>query len=369
MKRGGLLSFFLLYTAVSPLLLSCGDGLATSAPETKLRAEGRHTALVVHSLLQRISLYNDRLLPVTSTWSAEEVTAPLGDRYTFYSPPEIARDFREKEQNPQVEDGAPLPTVFVDSVAPGLSLIQVTEFRRVTIKNYPGDTTGTWREFRQALWQTRHEEVTLIDLRNNPGGSVMICLGMADELVPDQRVLVTQENRAAPWNGKPLLSSLPSSGGGLGEERRFVFLANHRSASCSELFLASALGNREDRFVGQTTFGKGVGQSLWTLPDGGMLRATSLLFWAPDGISWNGVGIAPDVEKHDREEQLQAAIELAHQMKNDQSSPLPPRKLEERLFARSAHLADLVGSVAEFSPRPAEEIVPLDSIYSETREP
>lgn len=356
---------FALVGVVAALLGSgCGD---SASPSLELRAEGRHTALVVHGLLSRISLYSDKLLPVTETWKIDEVVAPLGDRFTFYSPPEIAEEWREQDQNPIEKDGEPLPSVFVHQLESGFSLIQVTEFLRVSIEKVYSDTAGTWREFRNALRETEGDSVTLIDLRNNPGGSVAICLAMADELVPEGRVLIASENHASPWSGEPLFQTTVSTAGGLGENRRFLFLANNWSASCAELMLAAVRGNRDDRFVGTTTYGKGIGQSLWTLPDGGMLRATSLRFWGPDGGSWHGEGLHPDVVVEERGAQLSVALAEAHQMAGRPPLLRELDDLEEKLWGQSAAgvgRSARADAPREFEARSSEELLPLDSLLA-----
>jgi len=207
----------------------------------------------------------------------------------------------------------PLPTVYADSLAPDLSLIQVTEFRNVTISSDPGhgDTTGTWAEFRTALRQTASDAVTLLDLRGNPGGNIRICLGMADELVASG-VLLRMEDRSASYqpeqSGVLIVQATP---GGLGEARRFILLADAHSASCSEIFVAAIRANRSDALIGQTTYGKGIGQSQWRTPGGGLLKVTSIRLSDAHGETWHHVGIAPDQAITGSAEQLAEALTLA----------------------------------------------------------
>ena len=208
----------------------------------------------------------------------------------------------------------PLPTVYTDSLAPDLSLIQLTEFRNVTISTDPGhgDTTGSWAEFRNALRQTAGDAVTLLDLRGNPGGNIRICLGMADELVASG-VLLRMEDRSASYqpeiSGIQLVEATP---GGLGESRQFILLADAHSASCSEIFVAAIRANRSDPLIGQTTYGKGIGQSQWRTPGGGLLKVTSIRLSDAHGDTWHQVGITPDEAIVGSTEQLAEALVLAH---------------------------------------------------------
>lgn len=209
-----------------------------------------------------------------------------------------------------------IPTVWVDSIADSISLIQITQFSLVTseadITNLEtdNDTLGTWREFRQALQETSKDEVTLLDLRFNPGGAVNICKAMADELVAENEILYLSDDREA-----TKIDTIIATKNGLGESRKFVMLANEGSASCSEIFIASVLGNRDIPLVGKTTYGKGIGQGhFWTYARG-LVKITSLGLSNNKSVTWNEVGIKPSHEVEGALVQLEKATSLAQEMK------------------------------------------------------
>ena len=310
-----------------PWALACctATGGEEAVPGASLDAPGRFETLVAHGLLSRFYLWPEEIPDVEKVWSVDELLAPVADRWTWYSEPVAAEKAREEEENPVVlPSGDPVPTVLSASAGPGISYLRVTQFKRVTMEKVAGDTSGSWLEFRKALRATADDGATILDLRGNPGGNVDVCLGMADELVPGGRTLVFEEDAVSPWYGLPMRRAYPSKAGGLGESRDFVILIDGGSASCAEIFVAAVRGTRpRDAAVGTRSYGKGIGQSIWNTPGGGLLRITSLRLFAPDGSSWHRSGIAPDVEVSGSADQLARAVEEARKMLSRASAPAP----------------------------------------------
>jgi carboxyl-terminal processing protease len=235
-----------------------------------------------------------------------------------------------------------IPTVWVDSIADGISLIQITQFSLVTSEadiansETDNDTLGTWREFREALQETSKDEVTLLDLRYNPGGAINICTAMADELVAKNKILYLSDDRET-----IKIDTIIATKNGLGESRRFVMLANEGSASCSEIFIASVLGSRNISFVGKTTYGKGIGQGhFWTYASG-LVKITSLGLSNNKSITWHEIGIKPSHEVEGALAQLEKATSLAQEMTLE---PLP--KIISSVSSR-----DLLGVQTQLSNR------------------
>ena len=72
-------------------------------------------------------------------------------------------------------------------------------------------------------------------------------------------------------------------------------LVNGYSASASELFTGAAKDMGAAVIVGETTFGKGIVQSVIALPDGSGYQFTSARYFTPSGHVIQGNGITPDV--------------------------------------------------------------------------
>ena len=103
-----------------------------------------------------------------------------------------------------------------------------------------------------------------------------------------------------------------------------VLLINQYSASASEILSGILKENTENvTLVGNTTYGKGVIQSLYELNDGSGLKITTNEYFTPNHNKINKIGIEPDVKiddymykgKLDKEQdtQLKKALEILNQ--------------------------------------------------------
>ena len=72
-------------------------------------------------------------------------------------------------------------------------------------------------------------------------------------------------------------------------------IANGSTASAGELFTAALRDLKDARVVGETTFGKGVMQSTFSLGDGSTVTLTVSRYNPPSGVNYDGVGIVPDL--------------------------------------------------------------------------
>tara|TARA_B110000483_G_scaffold243412_1_gene333068 strand:+ start:553 stop:1866 length:1314 start_codon:yes stop_codon:yes gene_type:complete len=208
------------------------------------------------------------------------------------------------------KENVALPTVFVDSLTQGVSIIQVTIFEDQTLEIAESDTSGTWLEFRNALTTTQDEQVTVIDLRSNPGGFVNICTNMADELVGEELFYIGHEINDGVFSDDTIIGTT----GGLAENRKFILLANGGSASCSELFIEAVTKNSDTPLIGVQTYGKGIAQGFFRTIRDGILKTTTLQYYDGAGVSYHGLGHRPDYIIEDPDAQLAKAVELANQI-------------------------------------------------------
>ena len=97
-----------------------------------------------------------------------------------------------------------------------------------------------------------------------------------------------------------------------------VVLVNGSTASASEIVAGALKDYDKATIVGETTFGKGVVQTLLNLSRGTLLKVTTARWYTPKGSSINGEGITPDKSvtltyddaNHGRDPQLDAAKKL-----------------------------------------------------------
>ena len=149
--------------------------------------------------------------------------------------------------------------------------------------------TVTESQFEEALEELIEAgaEGIIFDLRDNPGGQLDTVVAMAD-MVLGEGIILTVED--ASGNVDTYESDAESS-----LDLPMVCIINGNSASASEVFVG-ALSYYGAVVVGETSFGKGIVQTLWTLSDGSGIKFTTASYYTPSGESLHGVGITPDIE-------------------------------------------------------------------------
>ena len=154
--------------------------------------------------------------------------------------------------------------------------IQITGFKE-----------NTYDQFMEAIeeLQSQGMQGLVLDLRNNPGGLVRAVYRIGDELLPEGVMVYTEDKNE---KREELICDdkyldIP-----------MVVLVNGNSASASEILAGAAKDMDVATLVGTQTFGKGLVQRLFTLPDGSGLNITIQKYFTPNGTSIHGTGITPD---------------------------------------------------------------------------
>ncbi len=156
----------------------------------------------------------------------------------------------------------------------------------------------------------------IIDLRDNPGGSLQQVVYIADRLLPRGLIVYTEDRNknVEQRNSDEVELDLP-----------MAVLINGNSASASEI-LAGALKDHEKAIlIGTKTFGKGIVQELRSLNDGSGLKVTTSKYFTPSGVCIQGIGIKPDIE-----------VEMAEEFKNTPVSQIPKDKDPQLIKAEEA---------------------------------
>lgn len=135
-------------------------------------------------------------------------------------------------------------------------------------------------EFVAALEKLRSQGMKrlIVDLRNNPGGYLDQAYKMSDELLPKGRKVVYTKGRRPEFN-----EEYTSTGNGRFDKGSLIILVNHGSASASEIVSGAAQDWDRGLIVGETTFGKGLVQRQFDLPDGSAFRLTIARYYTPSG--------------------------------------------------------------------------------------
>lgn len=130
----------------------------------------------------------------------------------------------------------------------------------------------------------------ILDLRNNGGGLLNQGILVSDAFLSEGDI-VFQRSRG-------MTQRLASA-----DRRAFalpmVVLVNRYSASASEIVAGALQDNGRALVIGEETFGKGVGQSVLPLENGGQLVYLSFEWLTPSRRSINKQGIVPDVHADD----------------------------------------------------------------------
>lgn len=175
----------------------------------------------------------------------------------------------------------------------------------VAVSSFESPTSA---QFNQAISDLESEgmESLIIDLRDNPGGLLNTACMMLDRILPKGKLLVymldKNDKRSEEYSEDNTELDIP-----------IVILMNGNSASASEVFAGCLKDYDAATIVGETSFGKGIVQTVFTLSDGSRIKLTTASYYSPNGTNIHGVGIQPDIEVTDdpeteEDEQLLAAI-------------------------------------------------------------
>ena len=169
----------------------------------------------------------------------------------------------------------------------------------------------TGAQFAKALKQLQKKNIEglVVDLRNNPGGSLSTVCDILDSILPKGLIVYTKDK-----NGKK--EEYTSD-----EKHRLNLpmsvLVNGQSASASEIFAGAVQDYGKAEIIGTQTYGKGVVQNLFDLKDGTSVKLTIAEYLIAGQFGINGKGVTPDVEVQyekdaqnpDRDNQLEKALE------------------------------------------------------------
>ncbi|WP_173912211.1 S41 family peptidase [Acinetobacter sp. Marseille-Q1618] len=156
------------------------------------------------------------------------------------------------------------------------------------VKVFQQDTANEVKRLLEEYDTTRLKAV-LIDLRNNPGGLLSAAVETAD-LFLNQGTIVSTKSRS---EGNQQFQALP---GNEFPNVKMGILINNRSASAAEVFTAAMKEHQRAWVIGEKSYGKGVVQKLFPLPNGAALQMTVSHYFTPKGSMIDGSGIAPNQE-------------------------------------------------------------------------
>lgn len=129
----------------------------------------------------------------------------------------------------------------------------------------------------------------VLDLRNNPGGTLQAGVDVANSFLAEGLIVYTQGRTA----DAEMSFSATSENTNL--DTYLVVLINSGTASSAEIVAGAIQDRRRGIILGTPSFGKGSVQEVVSLPNGKGLKLTTALYYTPNGRSIQAQGIIPDL--------------------------------------------------------------------------
>lgn len=153
-------------------------------------------------------------------------------------------------------------------VTPETGYIKLNRFARTSLT-----------EFKEALSELENKGLKnlVFDLTGNSGGYLNVAIDIADEFLEKDKLVVYTEGLRS-----PVRKTYATSKGNF-EEGKLVILIDEGSASASEIVAGAVQDWDRGLIVGRRSFGKGLVQRPFNLPDGSVIRLTTARYHTPTG--------------------------------------------------------------------------------------
>jgi len=153
-------------------------------------------------------------------------------------------------------------------IRPGIGYIHVTNFMETTSR----EVQAALDKFGPGL------QGLLIDLRGNPGGLLNEAVNMSDKFLQKGQVVVSQRARKGVFPDQVYTAPTGSDA-----KYPIVVLVNRNTASAAEIVSGALQDHDRALIVGETTFGKGLVQTVEPMPENSALALTTYHYYTPSG--------------------------------------------------------------------------------------
>lgn len=177
-----------------------------------------------------------------------------------------------------VRDEIPHPSVdLAFEIRPGVGYIHLTQFQETTAQ-----------EVIESINSFGNLKGLVLDLRGNPGGLLSQAVEVCDHLLAKGQGIVSQRGRAFPDQ------EYTATHGNGGRTFPIVVLVNRGTASAAEIVSGALQDHDRALIVGETTFGKGLVQTVYNLGEDTGLALTTYHYYTPSGrlIQRNYAGVS-----------------------------------------------------------------------------
>jgi carboxyl-terminal processing protease len=154
-------------------------------------------------------------------------------------------------------------------VRPGIGYMHVAQFNETTDKEV--------QEALDSFSQSGEMKGLILDLRQNPGGLLNEGVGVADKFLHKGQLIVSHHGRSSP---ERRYTAMHGDGG---RDYPIVVLVNRGTASAAEIVAGALQDHDRALVVGETTFGKGLVQTVYPLSNDTGLALTTAKYYTPSG--------------------------------------------------------------------------------------
>lgn len=156
------------------------------------------------------------------------------------------------------------------------------------VNRFGDDTVSLSRKYASEFVDKGVKKV-ILDLRNNPGGTVGAAQGLLGIWL-DNQIAMTERR------GSEIVKTLRTTGTPILGNMKTVVLINGNSASASEITAGALREYGKAMLVGQKSYGKGSVQIVLGLPGGSQMKVTEARWYTPKGKNIDKTGIEPDIK-------------------------------------------------------------------------
>ncbi len=164
-----------------------------------------------------------------------------------------------------------IPLTSIDAIlmaTPEVGYIRLDRFSRTSMDEF---------NIAMSNLKTQGMKNLILDLRGNGGGFMDIAVELSDEFLSADKLIVYTEGNSSPKQ------SFNSTSKGSFEKGKLVILIDEGSASASEIVSGAIQDWDRGLVVGRRSFGKGLVQRPFDLPDGSVIRLTTARYHTPTG--------------------------------------------------------------------------------------
>ena len=214
----------------------------------------------------------------SSDWSVEKVVSKIRGEVGTSVKLTLLSDGKTRE----------VSVVRQNIVSPAVESEIDGEIGILKVNRFGDDTVSLARKYASEFVEKGVKKV-ILDLRNNPGGTVGAAQGLLGIWL-DNQIAMTERR------GSEIVKTLRTTGTPILGNVKTVVLINGNSASASEITAGALREYGKATLVGQKSYGKGSVQIVLGLPGGSQMKVTEARWYTPKGKNIDKTGIEPDVK-------------------------------------------------------------------------